>query len=206
MIAILNLDLDDSPDTNGATLMHSLLPNSQIIDLIHGEKPSLGYEGYIITGSRADYNDAAEWNNVLRKFLHDLDTQPCLGICLGMQIIAHEFGGQIGKHLEEGFQEVRLSHSDLFKGLPSSIHVYQSHNDAVISLPRDSALIAKGECIQGFQMRNFTCVQFHPEIDAHVAWKMATRDGKQPILNGVSSTYALPKKMFNNFLHIVNAQ
>ncbi|MBW3021132.1 type 1 glutamine amidotransferase [Candidatus Woesearchaeota archaeon] len=182
MIGIINCDLDNNPNTNGASLLNNLIENSEIVNLIEGEIPSFNYSGFIITGSRANYNDEYEWISSLRRLILEIDSRniPCLGICFGMQVIADVFHGSvIQNEIEEnGFFRISISDNSLFENFEEEINVFESHHDVVSEVPINARVIAENEnCIQGFQLRNLYGIQFHPEITFDVARLMDERDG-----------------------------
>jgi GMP synthase (glutamine-hydrolysing) len=71
---------------------------------------------------------------------------PLLGICLGHQLIAKYFGGEVGrgKKAEYSLIEVEiLKENDLFVGIPRILRVWASHMDEVKSMPKDFELLAR---------------------------------------------------------------
>src|SRR5438445_10123295 len=68
---------------------------------------------------------------------------PVLGICYGMQWITHTLGGKVEKAERREYGRAQLSvddskeagASDLFKGIPVSLGVWNSHGDHVRTLP-----------------------------------------------------------------------
>ena len=75
---------------------------------------------------------------------------PCLGICLGGQLLAHTLGAHVGRHhvSEVGFRRVQLTsqgiHDPLFHDLPNPQLVFQWHVDA-FALPASALLLASGD-------------------------------------------------------------
>ncbi|MCX7760316.1 MAG: glutamine-hydrolyzing GMP synthase [Hydrogenothermaceae bacterium] len=96
---------------------------------------------------------------------------PILGICYGLQLISHHFGGEVvksDKH-EYGKAEIEiLDREDLFKDLPKYMHVWMSHGDKVIKLPEGFEVIARTFNAPFAAIRNrekrIWGVQFHPEV------------------------------------------
>src|SRR5690349_12313064 len=73
---------------------------------------------------------------------HVLDSgKPILGICYGMQALAHQLGGEVepGTRREYGPAVVRVSDppAAIFRGLPAEFSVWMSHGDVVRRLPPD---------------------------------------------------------------------
>ena len=98
-------------------------------------------------------------------------TKPLLGICMGHQLIAHQFGGTVekGKHAEYGTMKIIVDEEDeLFKGVPKEFNVWISHFDEVKELPEDFIVLAHSEVCKIEAMKhkekNIYGVQFHPEV------------------------------------------
>ncbi len=64
---------------------------------------------------------------------------PVLGICYGLQLIAHKLGGEVqpSRSREYGYARLTVldSSSRLFAGLPQEMDVWMSHGDQVNNLP-----------------------------------------------------------------------
>ncbi len=96
---------------------------------------------------------------------------PILGICYGLQLITDYFGGKVikaEKH-EYGKAELEiLDRTDLFKDFPEYIHVWMSHGDRVLELPKGFEPIARTFNSPFAAVRNkdkkIWGVQFHPEV------------------------------------------
>ncbi len=108
---------------------------------------------------------------------------PVLGICYGMQAIAHQLGGKVspGERREYGHAvlHVETDGSELLAGLPTSMPVWMSHGDAVTELPPGFRALAYTENSRYAVIGNDDDVyglQFHPEV-TH------TPQGKQVIEN-----------------------
>jgi len=98
---------------------------------------------------------------------------PILGICYGMQWIAHQLGGEIiaeREHKEYGRVSVNLSSDDpLFYRVRSPLRAWASHGDSVQKIPPGFKVIASSigtGTIAGMSddVRKIWCVQFHPEV------------------------------------------
>lgn len=113
---------------------------------------------------------------------------PVLGICYGMQLICHLFGGTVVTcHASEyGTLDAKVdTTSDLFRQLSPEQPVLMSHTDMVSKLPSGFRPIASTAFCPVAAFENFGekifGVQFHPEVEN-------TRNGS---------------KMINNFLYRV---
>lgn len=111
---------------------------------------------------------------------------PILGICYGVQLLAHFLGGKVEKGLrrEYGKGNLRItdSYCPLFANLPETLQVWNSHGDKLTRLPRDFKSVAVTEnseyaAIENRERKVFG-LQFHPEV-AH------TPLGKEIISNFV---------------------
>jgi len=98
---------------------------------------------------------------------------PILGICYGMQSIAHLLGGKVvpGEYHEYGRADLRVSATNpLFEGFApgEAFTVWASHGDFVKEPPAGFQTIAATETIPVAAMwsaeRRFYGVQFHPEV------------------------------------------
>lgn len=99
---------------------------------------------------------------------------PVLGICYGMQYIAHSFGGKVepGTVREYGRTNVHIGHSALFDGLEKDEIMLMSHTDYVSAVPDGFATTATTDdcpcvAIENSEKRVYG-VQFHPEVERSI--------------------------------------
>jgi len=96
---------------------------------------------------------------------------PVLGICYGMQLLAHDLGGAVAAsaHREYGSAEVELDGGvTLFNDLPHHIAAWMNHGDRVEALPPGFRSLGHTDnspyAIMGDIDRGYYAVQFHPEV------------------------------------------
>ncbi|HYL10931.1 MAG TPA: glutamine-hydrolyzing GMP synthase, partial [Candidatus Acidoferrales bacterium] len=100
---------------------------------------------------------------------------PVLGICYGMQWIAHTLGGQVerAERREYGRAVLELQNgkpqneSALFRGFPKTFQIWNSHGDHVRSLPkgfRVTGLTENAVAAAEDPVHRIYAVEFHPEV------------------------------------------
>jgi len=96
---------------------------------------------------------------------------PVLGICYGMQLMAHFLGGKVerGARREYGHGQLKLTHQcPLFGGLGKLMDVWNSHGDKLTKLPRGFRTVGRTDNSQFAAIedpkRRFYGLQFHPEV------------------------------------------
>ena len=96
---------------------------------------------------------------------------PVLGICYGMQLMAHLLGGQVepSSSREYGTSRLRIEERDeLLAGLPDEFRCWMSHGDLVSAVPPGFSRIGQTAnaaiAAMGDQRRKLYGIQFHPEV------------------------------------------
>ncbi len=101
---------------------------------------------------------------------------PLLGICYGLQVIAHQLGGKVqrSEHQEYGRAQLRLVRRDpIFEGIPDEFDVWMSHADRITDLPPGFKTLAVSDnsphAVIASSDRRIYGFQFHPEV-VHTAY------------------------------------
>ncbi len=137
------------------------------INLIRESNP----EGIIISPGPGTPKNAGICSEIIHEFKGKI---PILGICLGHQIIAHEFGGKVIKGKEPVHGKVHFINNDgkgVFKDLPNRFKVTRYHSLVVEKEQFPQCLMITAETddgiIMGIKHKEFFIegVQFHPEAE-----------------------------------------
>ncbi|RJX27816.1 MAG: glutamine-hydrolyzing GMP synthase [Acholeplasma sp.] len=141
-------------------------------ELIHPEELCddhlLGAKGIILSGGpNSVYDQNAP---KLPKLILDSKV-PILGICYGMQLLAHTLGGKVTSHEKKEygltFMDI-LKPNPLTKDLSSGLNVWMSHGDQVSQLPTGFIPLASSKTTPYAMMMNqeetIFGIQFHPEV------------------------------------------
>ncbi len=125
--------------------------------------------GFILSGGPSSVYDADAPG--LPAYVLDSE-MPVLGICYGMQLLAHELGGKVAAAQRREFGPALLQATDLacplFTGLPFALQVWMSHGDRIDVLPRGFAVVAQTDnspiAAMAHPGRRLYGLQFHPEV------------------------------------------
>lgn len=96
---------------------------------------------------------------------------PVLGICYGMQLMAHCLGGKVARARKREYGKAELTIDqklDIFGGIPQKTVVWMSHGDRIQRVPSRFTPIAHTGNSPVASMadkgRKFYALQFHPEV------------------------------------------
>ena len=96
---------------------------------------------------------------------------PILGICLGHQLIAKAYGGEVTTSDTESYAQVKINinnDENLFKQLAPEMDVWSSHKDEVKTIPQDFEVLASSNLcdVESFKHedKDVYGIQFHPEV------------------------------------------
>lgn len=124
--------------------------------------------GIILTGGPQSVFDQTSLK--ANPAIFDLNV-PILGICYGMQAIAHHYGGKIKQSEKGEYGKTPLfvdNRKEIFKNVEQESTIWMNHRDSVVELPQGFKKTAWTlNCpIAGFenQEKQIYAVQFHPEV------------------------------------------
>lgn len=110
---------------------------------------------------------------------------PVLGICYGMQLMAHNLGGEVAKAVKREYGRAELfvdDESDLMQGISQPTNVWMSHGDKIENMPDGFKVIAhtgnSPVAAMADKDKSFYALQFHPEV-------VHTEEGMQILQNFV---------------------
>ena len=140
-------------------------PFNKGMDIVALRRP----QALVLSGGPASIYDPG--SPQLDPRLLDLDL-PVLGICYGLQAIAHTLGGKVEPAAEREYGRAVLHHIDsesvLLRGVSQDAQVWMSHSDKVVQLPEgfrvtSSTFDAEAASFESVD-RKIVGVQFHPEV------------------------------------------
>jgi GMP synthase (glutamine-hydrolysing) len=135
------------------------------------------YDGVVLSGSP----DMLSEQRIQEKYTVEIEAiretkVPLLGICFGLQLIGCAFGSKVVKNgpmIKEYVDTQVLGPDPLFSGLPSTIRVFESHEEVVDPLPMNFVLLAKSPSSPIAAVRHSSLpirgLQFHPERNSAAA-------------------------------------
>jgi len=141
-----------------------LLPFDATADRIAG----LDVRGIILSGGpNSVYDDGAP---LAPRWVFETGL-PILGICYGMQLMAHQLGGKVvpGTHREYGPAKVAASKENpLLHDIPGEFDVWMSHGDRLETVPPGFESVASSGnsplAVMADLDRQYYGIQFHPEV------------------------------------------
>jgi len=140
-----------------------MLPYNTSLEKIKSVNP----KGIILSGGPSSvYEERAPR---LDRRIYDLGI-PILGICYGMQLMAHDLGGVVeqGKSSEYGRTRLEVvAYDEIFKGLPDEQECWMSHGDYIKSPPKEFQITSRTSlpvASMSNPSRRLYGVQFHPEV------------------------------------------
>ncbi len=160
-------------------------------DMPAAEIAALRPKGLILSGGPASvYSPKAP---IPDRAIFDLGV-PILGICYGVQLMAHLLGGKVARGTKREYGKGTLLVTDptstLFANLPDSLQVWNSHGDKLVAPPDGFKASATSDNTEFAAIedrdRKFFGLQFHPEV-------VHTPQGREIISNFVHGACACGK-------------
>lgn len=149
-----------------AGIYSEILPCTTPVETVKAAKPG----ALILSGGPDSVGDEGAFT--LDMELLDLNV-PILGICYGMQLLAHHLGGKLATSTDREYGRAELemcADSFLWDGLDQKniSVVWMSHGNHVTEAPKGFKVIAKTKTLDIAAMadeeRGIYAVQFHPEV------------------------------------------
>ena len=138
-----------------------LIQNTVPIEEIEAENPI----GLILGGG-----PSLEGAGLSEEYIKHFDI-PILGICLGHQLIAKAYGGEVTTSDTESYAQVKINinnDENLFEGLAPEMDVWSSHKDEVKTIPEEFEILASSNLcdVESFKHKDKDVygIQFHPEV------------------------------------------
>lgn len=96
---------------------------------------------------------------------------PVLGICYGMQLMAHYLGGKVAKAAKREYGQAGLivdNDTDLLEGISQQTKVWMSHGDRLEKIPEGFSVIGHTDnspvAVMADRQKSLFALQFHPEV------------------------------------------
>jgi GMP synthase (glutamine-hydrolysing) len=141
-----------------------LLPHDTPLDKIAELNP----KGFILSGGPASVYD--EDAPMAPSYVFE-SKLPVLGICYGMQLLAHQLGGTVSPGHKREFGPALIEvdeEASLFRDLSSTLSVWMSHGDNVSQLPPGFRSLAHSGnspyAAIADDSNHYYGIQFHPEV------------------------------------------
>lgn len=142
-------------------------------------------KGIILSGGPSSVYD--EGAPIVAKEVFELGL-PVLGICYGMQLMAHMLGGDVARATKREFGKAMLhvdDDGDVLWGITQKSRVWMSHGDRIEQMPDGFRIVGHTDnspiAAMADKTRRFFALQFHPEV-AH------TDEGTRILQNFVFGT------------------
>jgi GMP synthase (glutamine-hydrolysing) len=140
-------------------------PFNMGLEAIKNFKP----KGIILSGGPASVHD--EGAPLADPDIFELGV-PLLGICYGMQLLAHQLGGAVEKAQRREYGPASIDidvPGDIFFDIENEgVRVWMSHGDRILELPPSFEMMAHSDnspvAAMGDRRRHLYGVQFHPEV------------------------------------------
>jgi len=137
-------------------------------DITPQDLRELEIEGIVIGGGPF-IKESGNSMDIIKEFHRDV---PILGICLGHQLLAKTFGGEIREAPVGEYADAEIVVDDedrILKGIGPKFAAWVSHKDEIIKLPKGFRVLAHSNTceIEAMSHKELPLfgVQFHPEVE-----------------------------------------
>ncbi|MDR0407798.1 MAG: glutamine-hydrolyzing GMP synthase [Campylobacteraceae bacterium] len=141
-----------------------IVPFNESVENIRAKNP----KGLIFSGGPASVYAKDAYN--INGGIYELGL-PILGICYGMQLIAHHFGGEVAAANRHEYGKANVKYTEgcaIFKNTENNSTYWMSHADRVEKLPEGFVSIASSDNSTHAAIANIEkkiyALQFHPEV------------------------------------------
>lgn len=139
-----------------------IIPFNTPLSEILAKKPV----GIILSGGPSSVNSPEA--HLIEKELFEIGI-PILGICYGMQLIAHLLGGKVSKGVKGEYGKSQLNiekNNPLLEGVSQNSVVWMSHFDEIESIPNGFEISGRSGVIAAMANleKDIYALQFHPEV------------------------------------------
>ncbi len=162
-----------------------IVPGNITYKKLTNQKPN----AIILSGGPASVHDKDAFH--LDKEIFEMGL-PMLGICYGLQLMAHQLGGKVRRATKREYGEATLkvtARSMLFDGVDKSSRVWMSHGDDMQKLPKDFVVTATTNSVMAAAEnvdKRMYGIQFHPEV-------VHTNEGTKILQNFLSQISGLSR-------------
>lgn len=148
------------------TLHYLKIPSELVSNTLSVNEILEKYPRGLVLGGGPSLDRAGNCRDYIKKI--DL---PILGICLGHQLIAQAFGGEVSTAETQSYAQIELEifdEDDIFRGLSPKMKVWASHKDEVKKMPAGFDVLAQSSICEVEAMKHHQKpiygIQFHPEV------------------------------------------
>lgn len=136
-----------------------VVPYNEPLESIKKKQPY----GIVVSGGPSSVLDSKSPQRDIQELI---EVAPVLAVCYGMQLVAHQFGGELCQSSVRTYGKNQIIWKEKLASHPQEHVVWMSHGDSVNKLPDQARLLAQDQknLIVAFAMDRLWAFQFHPEV------------------------------------------